>query len=74
VFEDEATFRRNMASFGYDFGGRFVFWEAPLTEPEAFFGTSLNAVARERPEALVIDSVTEVLASGVGLGIIHSVL
>jgi circadian clock protein KaiC len=45
-----------------------------LTEPEAFFGTLLNAVAQGRLEALVIDSVTEVLASGVGLGIIHGVL
>jgi KaiC/GvpD/RAD55 family RecA-like ATPase len=74
VFEDEATFRRNTASFGYDFGGRLVFWEAPLAEPEAFFGTLLDAVAREHPEALVIDSVTEVLASGGGLDIIHNVL
>jgi len=64
VFEDEAMFRRNTASFGYDFGGRLVFWEAPLAAPKAFFGTLLDAVARERPEALVIDSVTEVLASG----------
>jgi len=63
-----------MASFGYDFGGRLVFWEAPLAEPEAFFGTLLDAVAREHPEALVIDSVTEVLASGGGLDIIHNVL
>jgi hypothetical protein len=63
-----------MASFGYDFGGRLVFWEAPLAEPEALFGTLLDAVARERPEALVIDSVTEVLASGGGLDIIHNVL
>ncbi len=31
-------------------------------------------MARERPEALVIDSVTEVLASGGGLDIIHNVL
>ncbi len=37
VFEDEATFRRNTASFGYDFGDRLVFWEVPLAEPEAFF-------------------------------------
>lgn len=74
VFEDEATFRRNIASFGYDFGGRLVFWEAPLAEPEAFFGTLLDAVAREHPEALVIDSVTEVLASGGGLDILHNVL
>jgi KaiC/GvpD/RAD55 family RecA-like ATPase len=74
VFEDEATFRRNMASFGYDFGDRLVFWEAPLAEPEAFFGTLLDAVARERPEALVIDSVTEVLALGGGLDILHNVL
>ena len=58
VFEDEASFRRNAASFGYDFGGRLVFWEAPLAGAEAFFSTLLDAVARERPEALVIDSVT----------------
>jgi len=74
VFEDEATFRRNMASFGYDFGERLVFWEAPLAEAEAFFGTLLDAAARERPEVLVIDSVTEVLALGGGLDIIHNVL
>jgi circadian clock protein KaiC len=74
VFEDEAMFRRYMASFGYDFGGRLVFWEAPLAEPEAFFGTLLGAVTRERLKALVIDSVTEVLASGGGLDINHNVL
>ena len=39
-----------------------------------FFGTLLDAVAREHPEALVIDSVTEVLASGGGLDILHNVL
>jgi len=45
-----------------------------LAEAEAFFGTLLDAVARERPEVLVIDSVTEVLALGGGLDIIHNVL
>ncbi len=74
VFEDEASFRRNAASLGYDFGERLVFWEAPVAGAEAFFSTLLNAVARERPEALVIDSVTEVLAAGEGLDIIHNVL
>ncbi len=39
-----------------------MFWEAPVAGAEAFFGTLLDAVAREMPEALVIDSVTEVLA------------
>jgi len=74
VFEDEVSFRRNTASLGYDFGERLVYWEAPLVELEAFFSTPLDAVARERPEALVIDSVTEVLAAGGGLDIIHNVL
>ena len=74
VFEDEASFRRNAASLGYNFGGRLVFWEAPLAGAEAFFSTLLDAVARERPEALVIDSVTEVLAAGGGLDIIHNML
>ena len=74
VFEDEASFRRNAASFGYDFGERLVYWEAPLAGAEAFFSTLLDAVARERPEALVIDSVTEVLAAGGGLDILHNVL
>jgi KaiC/GvpD/RAD55 family RecA-like ATPase len=64
VFEDKASFRRNAASLGYDFGERLVFWEAPVAGAEAFFSTLLDAVARERPEALVIDSVTEVLAAG----------
>ena len=74
VFEDEASFRKNTASLGYDFGERLVFWEAPVAGAEAFFSTLLDAVARERPEALVIDSVTEVLAAGGGLDIIHNVL
>jgi KaiC/GvpD/RAD55 family RecA-like ATPase len=74
VVEDEASFRRNAASLGYDFGGRLEYWEAPLAGAEAFFSTLLDAVARERPEALVIDSVTEVLAAGGGLDIIHNVL
>ena len=74
VFEDEVSFRRNAASFGYDFGERLVFWEAPVAGAEAFFSTLLDAVACERPEALVIDSVTEVLAAGGGLDIIHNVL
>ena len=74
VFKDEASFRRNAASLGYDFGEWLVFWEAPLVELEAFFSTFLDAVARERPEALVIDSVTEVLAAGGSLDIIHNVL
>ena len=74
VFEDEASFRRNAALLGYDFGERLVFWEAPLAGPEAFFDTLLDAVMRERPEVLVIDSVTEVLALGGGLDIIHNVL
>ncbi len=74
VFEDEASFRRNAASLRYDFGERLVFWEAPVAGAEAFFSTLLDAVARERPEALVIDSVTEVLAAGGGLDIIHNVL
>jgi KaiC/GvpD/RAD55 family RecA-like ATPase len=74
VFEDEVSFRRNAASLGYDFGGRLEYWEAPLAGAEAFFSTLLDAVARERPEALVIDSVTEVLAAGGGLDIIHNML
>jgi predicted ATP-dependent serine protease len=74
VFEDEAMFRRNTASFRYDFGDRLVFWEAPVAGAETFFDTLLDAVVRERPEALVIDSVTEALASGGGLDIIHNML
>ncbi len=58
VFEDEASFRRNAASLRYDFGERLVFWEAPVAGAEALFSTLLDAVARERPEALVKDSVT----------------
>ncbi|MFP3250126.1 MAG: ATPase domain-containing protein [Thermoproteus sp.] len=74
VFEDEVSFRRNMAALGYDFGGRLTFWEAPLIDAEAFFGTLLDAVARERPQALVVDSVTEALAAGGGVGAIHNIL
>jgi len=64
AFEDEATFRANMAKLGYEFGGRLVFWEAPLGEVEAFFNALVDAVARERPEALVVDSVTAFLPQG----------
>jgi len=64
AFEDEAAFRANMAKLGYEFGGRLVFWEAPLGEVEAFFNALVDAVARERPEALVVDSVTAFLPHG----------
>ena len=74
VFEDEESFRRNVAAFGYDFGERLIFWEAPLAGAEPFFTALLEAVARERPEALVIDSITEILAAGAGLDVIHNVL
>ena len=67
VFEDEASFRRNAASLGYEFGERLVYWEAPVAGAEAFFSTLLDAAARERLESLVIDSVSEVLAAGGGL-------
>lgn len=68
AFEDEATFRANMAKLGYEFGDRLVFWEAPLGEAEAFFNALVDAVAKERPEALVVDSVTAFLPqSGVDL-------
>jgi len=74
VFEDEESFRRNMASFGYEFGERLIFWEAPLAGVEPFFNTLLETVARERPEALVIDSITEILAAGGGLDVLHNIL
>jgi len=74
VFEDEESFRRNVSTFGYNFGKRLIFWEAPLAGTEPFFNTLLEAVARERPEALVIDSITEILAAGGGLDVIHNVL
>jgi len=64
AFEDEATFRANMAKLGYEFGGKLVFWEAPLGEAEAFFNALVDAVAREGPEALVVDSVTAFLPQG----------
>jgi len=64
AFEDEATFRANMAKLGYEFGDRLVFWEAPLGDVEAFFNALVDAVARERPEALVIDSVSAFLPQG----------
>jgi len=50
------------ATLGYDFGERLVYWETPVAGAEAFFSTLLDAAARERPEALVMNSVTEVLA------------
>jgi len=64
AFEDEATFRANMARLGYEFGDRLVFWEAPLGDVEAFFNALVDAVAREGPEALVVDSVTAFLPQG----------
>jgi len=64
AFEDEAAFRANMAKFGYEFGDRLVFWEAPLGEVEAFFNALVDAVAKEGPEALVVDSVTAFLPHG----------
>ncbi|WP_148682442.1 RAD55 family ATPase [Pyrobaculum neutrophilum] len=74
AFEDEETFRRNMAALGYNFGGKLVYWEAVLAGAEAFFNTLLDAVAREKPQALVIDSVTEFLAAGGGLDILHNII
>jgi len=73
AFEDEATFRANMAKLGYEFGDRLVFWEAPLGDVEAFFNALVDAVARERPEALVIDSVTAFLPHG-GLDLLQNLL
>jgi len=73
AFEDEATFRANMAKLSYDFGERLVFWEAPLGEVEAFFNALVDAVARERPKALVVDSVTAFLPHG-GLDLLHNML
>ncbi|MEZ0319566.1 MAG: ATPase domain-containing protein [Pyrobaculum sp.] len=62
AFEDEPTFRSNMKKLGYDFGEKFVFWEAPLGDLEAFFNTLVNTVYRDRPEALVVDSITAFFA------------
>jgi len=73
AFEDEATFRANMAKLGYDFGERLVFWEAPYGEVEAFFNALVDAVAREGAEALVIDSVTAFLPQG-GLDLLQNLL
>jgi len=73
AFEDEATFRANMAKFGYEFGSRLVFWEAPLGEAEAFFNALVDAVAKERPEALVVDSVTAFLPHG-GVDLLQNLL
>lgn len=74
AFEDEGTFRRNMAALGYNFGEKLVYWEAVLAGAETFFNTLLDAVVREKPQALVIDSVTEFLAMGGGLDILHNVI
>ncbi|MCU7787685.1 RAD55 family ATPase [Pyrobaculum sp. 3827-6] len=74
AFEDEVAFRKNMAALGYDFGDRLVFWEAPLIEAGAFFNTLVDSVIRERPGALVIDSITEFLSLGGGVDIIHNVV
>ncbi|ABL88937.1 RecA-superfamily ATPase implicated in signal transduction [Pyrobaculum islandicum DSM 4184] len=71
AFEDERTFRRNMAALGYNFGEKLVYWEAVLAGAETFFNTLLDAVVREKPQALVIDSVTEFLAAGGGGGAGH---
>jgi len=73
AFEDEATFRANMAKLGYEFGDRLVFWEAPLGEAEAFFNALVDAVAKERPEALVVDSVTAFLPQG-GLDLLQNLV
>jgi len=73
AFEDEATFRANMAKLGYEFGDRLVFWEAPLGEVEAFFNALVDAVAREGPEALVVDSVTAFLPHG-GVDLLQNLL
>jgi KaiC/GvpD/RAD55 family RecA-like ATPase len=74
AFVDEVAFRKNMAALGYHFGDRQVFWEAPLIEAGAFFNTLVDSVIRERPGALVIDSITEFLSLGGGVDIIHNVV
>lgn len=73
AFEDEATFRSNMSALGYNFGEELVYWEAPLADPEPFFDTLVNSVIKERPGALVIDSITEFLGNG-NIDIIHNVV
>lgn len=74
AFEDEETFRNNMAAFGYNFGDKLAFWEAPLADVSTFFTTLVEAVIRERPGVIVIDSITEFLSVGGGIDIIHNVI
>lgn len=60
AFEDEPTFRANMAKLGYAFGDRLVYWEAPLVEDLEAFSRSLIEVAfQQKPDLLVLDSITE---------------
>ncbi|WP_258870206.1 RAD55 family ATPase [Pyrobaculum aerophilum] len=74
AFEDENTFRNNMSALGYNFGNKLVFWEAPLTDVSTFFTTLVDAVLKDRPGVIVIDSITEFLSLGGGIDIIHNVV
>ncbi len=60
AFEDERTFRANMAKLGYAFGDKLIYWDAPLVEDlEAFSRTLIDEAVRQKPELLVLDSITE---------------
>ena len=75
AFEDETTFRSNMKKLGYDFGDRLSFWEAPLVDAESFFNTLIDSVYRERPDALVVDSITAFLTEGGrGVELVHNLI
>lgn len=77
AFEDEATFRSNMARLGYAFGDRLTYWEAPLVEDlESLFQSLIDAVLKQRPDLLVLDSITELTYGDPqgGVRIIHNLL
>ncbi|MEZ0248584.1 MAG: ATPase domain-containing protein, partial [Thermoproteus sp.] len=75
AFEDEPTFRDNMRRLGYDFGDKLAFWEAPLVDVESFFNTLVDAVYREKPDALVVDSITAFLMEGGrGIELVHNLI
>lgn len=78
LFEDEATFRRNMANLGYNFGDRLIFWEAPAVEDlAAVFELIADVVAKNKPDIVVLDSVTELISGGdvhAGLRAVHNLI
>ncbi len=73
LYEGKDLFVQNASKLGYKLEG-LDFWEALLAQPESFWGRFLDYVSENKPDLVVVDSVTPLVEGPEGRSLMLNAL